>query len=283
MLHLTIENKYGEKLALSKSPDYNLIKVTGLTPAPATINYSKLATKDGGIFNSSKVEPRNIVLYIQPTANVENSRVNIYKYIKSKQYIKLYVKNGLRNVWIEGYVESIEGDLYENPQVLQVSILCVDPYFKALEFNDYSLSNVTPVFEFPFTIENGETVSMSELSIATETNIHNAGDDETGVEIQLKVLGLALEPTIYNTTTNEHFTIEYELYAGDVVILNTKRGEKSLTLIREGVEINIINHMARGSKWFNLISGDNVFTYNAIHAPENIQVFVNVQALYEGV
>lgn len=283
MLHLTIENKYGEKLNLTSHPDYNLIKVTGLTPAPATINYSTLATKDGAVFNSSRVEPRNIVLTITPKRNIESSRVNIYRYIKSKQYIKLYIKNGLRNVWIEGYVETVEGDLYENPQKLQVSILCTDPHFKALEANEYSLSNVAPVFEFPFTVENGETVALSELSIATETNIHNGGDDETGIEIQLRVLGLALEPTIYNVTTNEHYTIEYEFKAGDIVILNTKRGEKSLTLIREGVEYNIINHMARGSKWFNLISGDNVFTYNAVYAPENIQIFISLQALYEGV
>ena len=86
MLHLTIENKYGERLSFDNHADYDLIKVTGLTPATATINYSKLATKDGGVYNSSHMEIRNIVLTIKPKSNVERSRVNIYKYIKSKQY-----------------------------------------------------------------------------------------------------------------------------------------------------------------------------------------------------
>lgn len=282
MLNVIVENKYGEQLNLSTNTDYQLLQVTGLTPAGATINTSKMANKDGDVFNSSSLDKRNIVMIIAPRGNVESSRINLYKYIKSKQYIKLYLRNGQRKVWIEGRVESIEGDLYENPQKLQVSVICPDPHFKDDNVSTTDFSSMEDTFTFPFDIDS-TGVPLSTLSPYTEKNILNYSDDETGVVIELYARDLVLEPTIYDLTTNESFTIEYEMRAGDKIILNTNRGEKSLKLISNGVESNIINSMVKGSKWFNLITGDNIFSYSCLHGIENLSVLVTLQPIYEGV
>lgn len=283
MLTVIVENKYGERLNLTNNTDYALIKVGGLTPPTAVINTGVLATKDGSVFNSSRLNNRNITLMIVPHHRIETTRINLYKYIKSKQYIKLWIKNGLRDVWIEGYVESVEGDLFENPQKVQVSIICPDPYFKSRETAVTTFSKVTPGFTFPFSIdENG--VALSTAEVYTEQNVYNPSDDETGIIIELYAKGdRVLEPTIYNQTTGESFTVKHEMANGDKVIINTRRGEKSLTSIHDGVETNIINSMLRGSNWFTLVTGDNIFSYSCLYGAENLQVTATLQPIYEGV
>lgn len=281
MLVVKLENKYGEVLDLTNTTNY-AVKVTGLTPPAATINTTKVPTKDGVVFNSSSMDSRNIVLTIKPLQNIEHSRINLYKFIKSKQYIKLYFKNGIRDVYIDGYVEAVEGDLYENPQQLQVSIICPDPFFKDNKDMIVDFSNVTNAFEFPFTpIEEG--VQISTLTIFEETNINNPSDDDCGAIFTLHANELVLEPIIYNRTTNEQFIIRYEMKDGDEIILNTKRGEKSLMLISEGVQTNIINCVGKGSKWLTLLSGDNVIAYTCAHGAEVLNISVTLNPIYEGV
>lgn len=281
MLRLIVENQYGEQLDFSKVTDYR-VKITGLTPGSATINTTKIATKDGSKFNSSTLNERNIVLTIYPCNNVEQSRINLYKYIRLKQYIKLYLKNGRRDVWIEGRIETVDGDLYESPQMLQVSIICPDPYFKSLTLANYGFSVVKPAFSFAKAIPV-EGVVISELETYVQKNIINDSDEETGIIIELYANALALEPTIYNITTGESFTINHEFQAGDIVRLNTRSGEKSLTLVRDGVESNILNQMQMGSNWFNLRVGDNIFSYTALHAPESLRMTIKLQPIFTGV
>lgn len=282
MLNVVVENKYGDKLNLSSNKDYQLLQVTGLTPPNALINTSKIATKDGSQFNSSTLDNRNIVLTIAPRGNVESSRINLYKYIKSKQYIKLYLTNGTRKVWIEGHVESINGDLYENPQKLQVSIICPDPYFKAENEELVSFSVVTEMFTFPFSISSAGT-EVSKTTIYSEQTIHNDSDDEVGIIVEIFANSEVSNPAIHNLTTDESFTIEYDMETGDKITLNTKRGEKSLTLNKNGIESNIINHMTRDSKWFTLATGDNIFSCTSSSGVEALKVVIKVQPIYEGV
>ena len=282
MLNVVVENKYGDKLNLSSDKDYQLLQVTGLTPPNALINTSKIATKDGSQFNSSTLDNRNIVLTIAPRGNVESSRINLYKYIKSKQYIKLYLTNGSRKVWIEGRVESIDGDLYENPQKLQVSIICPDPYFKAENEEIVSFSVVTEMFTFPFSITSSG-VEVSKTTIYSEQTVYNDSDDEVGVVVEIFANSEVSNPAIHNLTTDESFTIEYDMETGDKITLNTKRGEKSVTLTKNGIESNIINHMTRDSKWFTLATGDNIFACTSSSGVENLKVVIKVQPIYEGV
>ena len=84
-------------------------------------------------------------------------------------------------------------------------------------------------------------------------------------------------------TTGENFTINHEFQTGDIVRLNTRAGEKSLTLIRDGIESNILNNMQMGSKWFNLRVGDNIFSYTALHGAENLRMTIELQPIFTGV
>lgn len=281
MLQLKIENEYGEVFDFTKTNDI-FVKVAGLTPSGATINTSKVATKDGTKYNSSTLNERNITLTIFPQGNIEKNRINLYRYIRLGSYIKLYLKNGLRDVWIDGYVEDLVGDLYENPQQLQASIICTDPYFKSINPNITTFSTITPLFTFPFTITS-DGVIISQNAGHAERNVVNNSDNKNGAIIELYSTDIATNPTIYNMSTNENFTINHEFQTGDIVRLDTRSGQRSLKLIRDGVETNILNRMERGSKWFELRVGDNLFSYVAQSGVENLQMTVEIQPIFTGV
>lgn len=283
MLHVIAENKYQQQINLTANGNYALLSVGGLTPPTATINTAVIATSDGAVFNSSRVGMRNIVLTIAPLNSVETSRINLYTYFKSKQYIKLYLENNTRSVWIDGYIESIDGDLYSDAEQMQISIICPDPYFKDTETGHYTFSNVVSLFQFPFAIEETPGIPISQLNAFVRIAVNNNSDDETGVLIHMIANGAVTNPTIYNTTTNENFSLDITLQNGDEINIDTRRGKKSVTLTRNAVTTNILNDMTQDSEWLNLIVGDNIFTYTAASGAQNLDITVYLQPVYEGV
>lgn len=282
MQSFIIENKYGEQLQLAGNSDYDVLSVEGLTPPAATINMSIIATMDGSKFNSSRTNERNIVLTVQPRQNVEKNRINLYKFVKVKQYVKVYYTNATRDVYIEGYVESFTGNLFENDEKFQISIICAQPYFIDIDTIITQFSSITAAFEFPFSIDEAG-VELGIIAVGEQTLITNTGDEETGTLITMYANDKVLEPTIYNFDTGEFFTVEIELNKGDRVEINTNRGRKSIILISNGVTTNILNKIEKGSTWFTLRSGDNVFLFDCIYGAENLDVKFITSPLYEGV
>ena len=87
---------------------------------------------------------------IYPQRDIETSRINLYKYISTGAWIRVFFRNGTRNVYIDGYVESFETDLFARTQVAQVSILCPVPAFIDAQEMTVVNSVSTPKFSFPF-------------------------------------------------------------------------------------------------------------------------------------
>ena len=254
MIQITAYNKKGDSLNLSTSKAFALTKVTGLTPPKSNINTSDLATKDGSIFNSSRMQNRNIVLYIYPTADVEATRLSLYKIFQSKKYVKLVLATGSRTAQIEGYVETLEGDLYTNPQLLQISIICPNPYFEKTSADTFNFADQT-------------------------TEATNNSDFETGALFTLNISGTLGGLTVTNVTTNESFSFVEDMQAGDVISLDTRQGEKGITLTRDGVTTNIINSVATGSVWMQMATGKNTLTLSDQNAGGKVEII----PLYVGV
>lgn len=282
MYNLRVENNRGEALSLTDNENYTVFKVTGLNPPKATINSSVNATTDGSSVNSTRVESRNIVIYLTVNGEIETNRINLYKYFPVKKSIKLYFSNDTRDVMIEGVVEIIECDLFAKRQTAQISIICPKPYFKAVEDIVSYFSDITSLFEFPFSIPE----AGMEFSIITNNirkSIINTGDIETGIIIELFATGTVVNPIVYDVLKQTYFKLNMTLQASDTVVINTNVGEKSVTLIRNGVSSNAMGYMAQDSSWFSLEAGDNVFTYDAASGNPYLQITFTTNVLYSGV
>ena len=85
MFSLKVENDKGAVLNLTGNNNYTVYKIEGLTPPQATVNTSVNTTTDGSKINSSRLENRNIVIYLTIDNDVEVNRINLYKYFPVKK------------------------------------------------------------------------------------------------------------------------------------------------------------------------------------------------------
>lgn len=282
MFTLIVENESNEQLELTNSEAYDVIKIDGLTPSGATINTSSVAGLDGTRFNSASIAQRNLVIYLNIKSPVEENRQQLYKYFRVKRKCKIYFKNQNRDVFIEGYVETFEADLFGMTQQPQISIICPEPFFKAVDEILVEFSNTLALFEFPFSIPE-EGIEFSRIESMT-TKYINAGDIETGAIITLSALSnQILNPIIYNRTSNEFFKLAVDLSEGDTLVINTNKGEKSVRLIKSGVETNLLNKITSGSTWLQFQPGVNEISYDADEGAANLKVNVAITQKYGGV
>ena len=282
MYECRVKNNNGEVLNLTTSSKYTLYKITGLQPPVSMINTSTNATSDGVTENSVRVDKRNIVLYIALEGDIEESRINLYKYFPLKKNITIYFKNGRRDVRIEGKVELMECDLFSNRQVAQISVICPQPYFKAINDIVSYFSEISKLFEFPFSIP-ASGIEFSAITTNIRKSIINSGDVPSGLIIDMYAIGTVVNPVIYDVFKRTHIKLMLTMEANDRIIINTNQGEKSVTLIRGGVATNILGYLYPDSTWLTLEAGDNVFTYDTESGTSNLQLTFTSSVLYGGV
>lgn len=282
MFEVSVENKKGNKLAFAQNEKYSITSITGLGPPDAAINTTNVGSFDGERFNSSKLGMRNIVMTIAILGNIETNRIALYSVFKSKEWIKFNYKNGLRDVYIEGYVESAPIDLFSQNQEVQVSILCPDPYFKNAEEIIEDMNLIINMFYFPFAIEDTGT-TFSKYDEVLEKIIVNNGDVAKGMTIHLQATGEVVNPKIFNRDTREFFGLNITMQEGDEITISTVKGAKTVYLLRNGVETNIFNSIMKNISWLQLEPGDNVFTYEAETGAEYLSILFRHIDNYEGV
>lgn len=283
MYSLSVKNDKGEVLGLSSNPNYIVYKIDGLAPPKVNINSSVNATQDGSTINSARMGNRNLVIYMTIEGDIEANRINLYKYFPPKKTVTVYFSNGSREVYIKGAVELIECNLFNKKQIAQISILCPHPYFKAVDTLVTSFSDVNALFEFPFSIA-ASGIEFSALTTNVRKSIINAGDDETGVIIELFAAGgVVVNPVIYDVFKRTKIKLNFTLLQSDMIRINTNVGEKSVELIRNGVTTNAMGYLSQDSSWLQLGAGDNVFTYETESGGANLQITFNTTAIYSGV
>lgn len=170
---VTVQNYLKESLTLmlDRPEESGLIieSISGIGPGNATINISEISSKDGGVFNSSRKQVRNIVIDLKfqeipnlPT--IEDVRHRTYKFFPLKRKVTLTFLTDFWELYIEGYVESNEPTIFDSNEGCQISILCPDPYFKTKTKQVTQSSGSTPTFEFPFT-NNLTELSFKDLAL----------------------------------------------------------------------------------------------------------------------
>jgi hypothetical protein len=300
---ITVTNYLGDSIKLELGrPEQSgfLIKsISGLGPSKANINTTEVSTTDGSLFNSARLNQRNIVfdfIFVESInrESIEDIRQKSYKYFPIKKNVDLLIETDNRIVKTTGYVESNEPNIFSSQEGAQISIICPDPYFYSTEKTVTIFSGIEPLFEFPF--ENNSLtdnlLEFGEIIVNQEKTVFYKGDSEVGIVIYIHAIGEATNLTIYNALTREVLKIDTDrlealtgsiIKAGDDIIISTIKGQKFIRLIRDGEYINILNCLGRNSDWFRLVKGDNVFVFTAETGDTNLQFRIENLIVYEGV
>ncbi len=286
MFTLKVENAKGAVLELTNNEEnYQVADISGLNPPNANINTSNYANGDGSSFNSSRIPNREIVITVYINGDVQKNRLTLYKYFRNKEWCKIYYKDDSRDVFIEGYVQTLEVTPFVQKQVAQISILCPNPYFKDIDTIIQSISKIIKKFTFPFSINIDKPIPFSTLELEKVTNVINDSESETGLIIDVTFMGTVKKLEIRNVDNGENFIIDYEFVKNDKLIINCNRGSKSVILTRDAVKYNLIPYVRNGSTFFQLGIGDNNFSFLADEGSDDmlVDIHFNYYKVYLGV
>ena len=278
-----IENEWNNRLRLTQNESrWQLTGLTGLNPPPANIVTSVIPGFDGTRFNLGRLEERNVVITLALTGNAETGRMLLNNVILPKRYIKVLYRNNTLNVYIEGYVDTFEYDVFEQGIIAQASIICPSPYWIDVNDSDTNIKRIVDLFEFPFSIPE-EGIAFSEITASASNSVINSGTVQTGIMITIEADYDVTNPTITNTTTHEHMTIDMDMKKGDQIIINTVQGNKYVEKYADDTETNIINSLTMDSNWINVIPGENLFMAEAESGEIHMRTKITLQNRYGGV
>ena len=299
---VSVINYLGETLVLDlmnpEKSGFVVKSIKGIGPSKGIINTTEVSTNDGSIYNSARKTQRNIVMQLGFLwrDTIEDARHLTYKYFPVKKQLTLIFTTDRRQCKITGYVESNEPDIFSKESGCQISIICPDPSFYSLDgdsSNTTVFNGIEPLFEFEFENEGmADAIEFGEIQNKSENVVVYDGDDEVGVRISIYALGPASNITIFNSITREMMKIDTSkiealtgqgIVARDEITICTVKGNKGITLLREGKTTNILNCLGKNVDWFQLAKGDNVFAYSAEDGASNLQFRVENDVVYEGV
>ena len=296
---VTVTNYLGEsieiELAFPEKSGFAITKIEGIASPKSDVNVTEVVTADGGLFNSSRMISRDIkIKMLYYGVDIESIRQKSYKYFPSKRPVRLLFKNENRTIYASGYVEENKTNIFDKKEGSEITIVCPDPYFYALKNTETIFSGVVPLFEFPFDNNsvNENLIEMGNIVTKQYETVYYKGEAEVGVTIVIHSLGTVGTLTIYNIDTRQSMQINKEklealtgkgIVKGDTITICTEKFNKSITLLRSGVKTNILNCLERGTDWFTLNKGDNIFAYVTDEGASNVQFKVTNKVVYEGV
>lgn len=294
-----------------------ITNIDGLGPVKADINMTDLTTTDGGLFNSARLQKRNIVIdaLFTHASDIDQARLMSYKMFPIKRPLTFYIETGVgdidnpksyhqtRGAFVKGYVESNEPKLFEENTSCRISIVCESPYFESQDRSAYgSFSSVTPLFRFAYKNEGLlPATRFGEISNMTQKEITYEGDADTGVTVSIYVLGDAQDVEIYNVDTNQKMILDTDkldsilpssvvqnrdkFVAGDKIVITTYQKNKTVTFVRDGERFNGLNMIGKDPGWFTLSKGINHYTFKTKTAAEDshVKIVITAPILYEGV
>lgn len=242
-------NELGEQALalpiLGVTPKDSLLirKVTGLNPPSRDLFIGDYA-RDGGIFQGSRVGDRNVVMTIDLNPNpalgetARGLRELLYKIFMDPlidaDHVELVLHDddgNQRNLY--GYTENFESEMFEVETVVQISMLCPDPYIR-------------DVVENVLTNESGTWVTVP---------FTYSGTAETGFAVQIIMSANHGKLTLKNN--NKTMVITHPFLTGDVIDIVTTRGERSVTLTRGATVTSLLSKLDAESPWLELHSQAN--------------------------
>lgn len=307
---VTIINYLGESLELELSkPDKTglyIKKIDGLGPVTAQINMTELSSADGSVYNSARLQSRNIVISFGLMFNpmIEDMRHLLYRWFPLKKQVTVLVETDRRLLYTTGYVEKNDPDIFSKEETQQVSILCPTPWWNGFGSNRSDFYSVTKGFEFPFKNDSLEDklITFGDISNFSEVVVDYLGEAETGMVIEIHCLkGFSLGWSgcgikLIKKDTNEQLYLSFqhqtstvqEILAGDSFIISTVKGDKYVVRRRNGKDVNAINMMGRPTDWIQLSPGLNTFKLDmdlpgASVSVSDFQVSFSYNAIYGGV
>ena len=280
MMELLYISKWGGTFNLTDNDYVWLINADGMTAASSDISSVVIGGVDGDSVNSVRAQPRGIDLYLRVKShvNVEEAKRAILAIVKLKQSCTLqWTQNG-RTWTINGLVDSVEMPRFNNEVTMQISIHCSVPFWQDL---NEILSEISEAKDLHYFTDDPldmlyfpeEGIPFGEYDTSRTRTFYNSGDVAVGMVIEIHAYKTVTNPIIYDQNGN-FFGVGYGskslvMNAGDILLINTKAREKSVTL--NGV--SQLDKVKPRSTWLQFQAGENEYSINSDDSSVDNMVF----------
>ena len=304
--NVTITNYVGDKVEYKIEGvdvyDNNGLLITeidGLGPTGAEIVFTKLVGANGAIYNSGRLNQRNIVIHALFTwaKTTEEARLSSYKMFPIGKKLRFDVQTENRKAYTYGYVEKNEPNIFESQTSMMISVMCESAYFyDEDEFTETMINHTVPLFEFIYENEGHEPVTeMGDYSANNMSYFYNGSDGEIGFTMFLEASAVVTNPVITFTDTNQVLSFNTtDIYnachntfggrMGDQLVFISEPGNKSFWFRRDGdADVNITKVLPKGTPWPKLQPGYNHFLYSADSGADDYIVYFRFNEQYDGV
>ena len=284
MFSLTLKSEWGE-LVMGKDlgTPFTVVEIEGLSSPEATINMSDLALVDGKRYNSAKTQVRTLNIAFAIEYDAARNRLEVYKVLRVKKPVRMIYESLVRNVYIDGYVQQVEISHFEMKQIVTLTMVCPQPYFKQNSIASSLLATNIQAFHFPFAITEEEPIPLGFYSASPSVTVDNAGEADTGLLIEIQFTGTVGSPTITDLYSSEYFTVTDTFYNGQTLTINTFRGEKTAYIEFNGMIYDELPNVADGSTWFQLSTPRTFVVSFASGDIDDVSVKFSYYPLFEGV
>lgn len=266
----------GAAMPLFSNDFFNLIDITGLTTLNSNVASVVVPYMDGDVVNSVQAQPREPTLYLRlkQSAGIQAAERYVMKYVKPKLPGTLHIVRDDMDIRLEGIVTAVDLPRFTQGCTMAVTLYCAMPYWVDSEPVQAEISPIINMHHFPVSFPE-EGIVLGTFDNDLSQHLVNRGDVETGMKITMIATGEVVNPKL--TAENGRFIgINDTLQENDEVIINTVKGEKSIT--KNGVDI--LNKIAEGSHFLQLQTGDNRFTISADEGVNNIYFTLEYKRLY---
>lgn len=233
----------------SGSDPIQVLGINGLGPVKANITTTPFGAFDGESYVGASVGKRNIVLTIGLSPDwavqtIEELRQLLYNYFMPKLLVRLRIHStNFPVVMIDGYVESVEPNIFVKTPTMEVSIICPSPDFVATEETTFTgITNDGTTFtdvEYIGSVPSG-------LNLEINQSVGTPGEDV----VQVNLLG-EYEPQVFLAKGTIAPDIRWEMSSipGGKYVRSV-----SLTL---GTITNYLNDITYDAVWPVLYPGRN--------------------------
>lgn len=264
----------GSMLDLWQNELFHLVDVDGLTSVTADVASSTTPSMDGDTVNLIQAQPRGIVLTLmfKQGVSVEVAKRHVLSIVKPKLKGVLRMVDENRATEIVGVVSAIAMPRFTNSVTMQITMHCSSPFWQDVENVLVELARVRDLHRFP--IPSGglafpvEGVPFGVYDVNMTQTYTNEGDVECGMVITIIAVDTVVNPILYRSD-GTYIGVNDTLVAGDQVIIDTNKGQKSIT--KNGV--SVFSKVREGSTFFQLEVGENQITIDSDDGTENNMYF----------
>lgn len=224
-----------EQITIAKDSVYRLLNggIEGIESADLEAVLSEYAAMDGGYLEAVRVPPRTISVRfaIDDKKRTEELRKKLIAMFSPKKSGVLVVNRGNRARKIAFYLrtraEFIQPNIVQDRLVVDIEMVCPDPYFEDINETTINFMKASPLFTFPFNSLAGVGITAGVLTVTDRVQLVNDGDVPVGIVCDITANGgTVTNPKI--SMNGQYVRVIKTMEIGDSLSIDTNKGRKNI-------------------------------------------------------